>query len=293
MIILCGTHGNEALGPELYARLEQTPIKGVRSRIVHPQAVRQGKRYLGSSQLMRHYPGDPAGDPEDIAAYLNLQWLGSAAGSDRTLIYDIHNTNIRGPGYFAVGLCALQATMVGAVMLGYTRCLIESQPFYRSVTNAAALETFADQPDDFDNAAGNLCAGLARIAALGVDKLQSQYKGILPQLHFYRKHEILTQSPGGTLTDFLPELERIHVEQPFTPVDLPHDVQTALGFKPGSKLLARAWGYHNMSPVQPDLGLAEIGGRRVPRRVYFGSLLQETAPPTIDGKWVMFEEAAG
>lgn len=138
--VLCGTHGNERLGPKLHELLEREPIPGVQSRIAHPEAVKQGLRFLGVSQLRQHYPGSQYGDPEDQAAYWNMQWLGSEAGSESSLVIDIHNTTASPKSYLAVGPQVLRAAIVSGWMLGYNKGIVQDEPFIRTVPNAIAIE---------------------------------------------------------------------------------------------------------------------------------------------------------
>jgi len=286
--VLCQTHGNELLGEGLHNRLQKEPLKNVYSRIAHPVAAGQYKRYLGIEQLMARYPGDPFGDEEEQAAHENMLWLGPHAESSKTRIYDIHNTAIPGLEYFEVGSYALKATVVGAYLLGFKNCMVQPCSFYESVRNAAALEASLRSPAEYDESVDRLHVGLGKLATFDSAELQAQYQDILPKLSFWQRQDVDTLTPAGAMLSFLPDLEAIHVEQAFTPLDLFDDLRRALAIGPDDEVIALSWGHKNMSRQRPDLGAADDG---TIRRESFGALAHRIAPPALDGPWVKFPDA--
>lgn len=289
--VLCGTHGNEALGPGLHERLLQEPIQGVQSRIAHPKAVGGGVRYLGQvGQLQAHYPGDPFGDPEDRAAWENMRWLGNDAGSESVLVFDIHNTAVSGLTAFSVGRRALKSAVVGAWTLGYDKCFVARDPFRLAVPNAALLENAVLNEADQALAVKRLYLGLGELTLRNVAELESQYEEMTANIWFYNKHQILTRTAGGGLAEGLSALEEVKAGDAFTPIELPGELRELLGIPADTEVLNESWGHKNMSPVQPDLGRTRDG---LPRRLCFGGYFLPIDPPTVDGNWVRFAGELG
>lgn len=238
------------------------------------------------------YPGNPSGDPEEIAAANNMHWLGNRAGNERIAVFDIHSNNNKGLRFFEVGSRALQATMAGAYELGYDTCVVRPDSFYRSVPNSAALETPILNESEYHLAASDLCSGLRKIAGLGIDELQRRYKEIHSELTFLRKY-VVTITPGDydnqvlTVVDshILSQLEAISPEPPFTEFCLSTELRQALSLSGAGRLLMAGWRYDNMSVALPDRGM--LNGRS--RKVALGGFFQEIEPPSVDGKWVEFK----
>jgi hypothetical protein len=285
--ILQCTHGNEHLGLVLDEQLRSDPIPGVRSRIAHPEAAKLGIRFLGNTaQLQMHYPGDQFGDPEDQAAYQNMQWLGEHVDDTGALIYDVHNCEIPGLTAFSVGRRALKATMVGAWQLGYNKCYLIDDPFRRAVPNAAILENGI--PDtDFDPVAKRLHMNLGSLALMEAPGLSSRFDEMVANVQFFARHEICTTSEDGTVQPFIPSLETIPGGEAFTPLDLSNEQRTALGISDDvDEVLIESWGYQNMSKVAPNLGYTDDG---VLRRAWFGAYFLPAQAPIANGEWAILD----
>lgn len=283
--ILGCSHGNERLGLVLDEQLRSDPIPGVRSRIAHAEAVKKGVRHIGSGQqLQQHYPGRRFGDPEDRAAYRNMRWLGSHAGSTETFVYDVHNTDVPNLTAFSVGRRALKATMVGAWLLGYDKCYLIDDPFRRAVPNAALLENGVAEAD-YEAVAKRLHTNLGNLAFMGASELQERYDEVATNVRFYTKHEILTTSADGAVKPFIPSLETVASGNAFTPLDLSAEQRGMLGIPDEvDEVLTESWGHLNMSMVLPDAGETADG---LPRRFAFGAYFLPAQPPVANGNWAI------
>ena len=226
---------------------------------------------------------------EEIEAYYAMQWLGERAGSEEVLVYDIHDNSVPGNMYVAVGQRALQATLVGAYQLGFDKCLVDSTPFFEAVPNSALLELSVSAfPQDYHEAIDKLIERLDELATHGtLDGLQEQYADASSKLRFYSRTAIPTIGEDGQPADYMSDLERIHVPEAFTPLDLSDELRGALGIAGTHEIVSSSWGHSNMSRQMPWLGKTQAG---VTRREYFGAYLIPISAPSPDGKWVVFPD---
>ncbi len=277
-------HPNERMAPDHLASLLRDPrtcIRGCLCRTVHPKAEKLKVRYIGTSEMTAlHYPGDPEGDPEDQAAHATMQWLGSDAGSDEVVVWDVHNNDMPGLDVFYVGRRALAAAIAGAYRLGNDRCILEPSSFTEAVQNAGSLELSLSSPRKYPQAARRLWRGFQEISELTSEELTGYYQEIAPKLRFYGKYAVPTLGQDGRLAEYLPELEAIELPRAFLPLDgVSRTTLDALGIRGSGKLYTGVWGHRNESKDLPG------GGGR---KVYFGSILQEIDGPTAEGGWVCF-----
>ncbi len=87
ILILGGMHGNEPLGPQLVAALDQNPIPGVAALLANPRAIAANSRGT-DADLNRSFPGDAASPLYETRRAAEI--MQTAKGYD--LILDFHNT---------------------------------------------------------------------------------------------------------------------------------------------------------------------------------------------------------
>lgn len=267
---------------------EETAIPGVKPILAHPAALLAGRgllRYIGesSSQLQDHYELKDPWDPQDQTANYTLDEIGDHAWRDDVVVLDSHNSAMPGLRFARVSSLASKRSIAAAhIVGGFTDIVVRDDSFSDRVGNAVVLEESATRglPDYIDIAKRHY-AGLYRLAGESPQSLDNHYAAIFSSLRFYRLVEIPTYAADGTYADYLPSLEGIQAEQAFTPIDVPRAVRQQFDLE-DRRLVTASWGYNNMSPVIDKEG----------RRLYFGSLLCEIAPPVpVDkGIWVRQRE---
>jgi hypothetical protein len=288
--ILGGTHGRrEPSGRILYNKLKKSPLPYVDEYITHPRLARslRKKRYLGTRQIMAHYPGNSKGDPEDRAAFRTMKWLGQAVGDPDVVVFDVHNNMIPGLNYCMVGPLASKRALVAAYDLGYRRFMVSSGPFYKAVPNAAVLEnSLADESKDA--IAKRLYKGLQNLVAHEVDP--QRFDAIRDNIKFYRSFELPSAGADGKLRPGLETLEKIPAQPAFTQLDLLEvDESVRVSFDLPPKIISGAWNHDNMSPrLLRKLGRTAGG---ITRREIFAHYFLELDPPKSQGEWVVFDSS--
>ncbi len=295
--VLCASHPDELFGSVAHNRIQAEPAPGIRSHIVHPDALAAGgARFLGTSEIMGHYPGDLLGDPEDVAAATTMTWLGEHAGSNEALVYDVHNS-ASGAHFQEVGAYAMKASIAGAYMFGFDTCIVRPDSFYDTVPNAVALEFSISNQDanGQSDAAEQLYKKLVALSTIDIADLTAAYETIAPNLRFLTKHSVcITQPPGQPNEQRLlvPDSETLdHLEAiPFQPgiaeLQLPEGLRTAIGINDEGALYQSGWQYYNQSPTLPDQG----SYNDQPRRLVIGDIYRRTEQPIVVGDWVRFKE---
>jgi hypothetical protein len=295
--ILCDSHPNEEIGPLLHGQLQEASYAGIRTRIAHQEAAIAGRvRFLGVSEVMGHYPGSLSGDPEDVAAALNMDWLGHHAASENVLVYDVHS-NPSGTKFHEVGARALRAGIVGAYRLGYETCIIRPDSFYGAVPNAVALETpIASDLVKQRETVATISHSLGALAAMDMMELEDQYEAVLPHLTFLSKNSLYITTPPGSYDDqilvvpypeMLPSLEVIPYRPGITDLKLNQTVRRALGLPDDDRLYISGGQYNNSSPELPEQGTCN----NRPRKLVLGDIYRKVEPPIVDGHWVNFKRS--
>lgn len=285
--VLLGSHGNEMeVGRKLQKKIDTNPISNVTYRIAHPEAVTAGVRYLGetaeSEELMRRYPGDPSGDPEQRAAYENLVWIEKIKP---VVVFDIHETTPTG-SYFALGETSSLAAISGGKLFS-NRCIIEDSPFYQSVPHGVAIENSLADTDP-DILSERIYSRLNQVSSVNLQQIP--FDQTMAGLTFYQKFEIRSIGQEGTLKPEIPELESIPNNPRFSPIILTDRQKELLVVPRDAKVVYGTWGHDNMSTQMPQtLGYTASG---IPRREYFGSFYIQIAPPlpSTDGHVIFQKE---
>lgn len=296
--ILYGTHGNEWFGPAVGHELDLNPVVGLRHRNAHPEVWEQGKgniRFLGTRQLQACYPGDPAGDPEDRAAYNNERWLDGDINSPGVVVYDVHNNHVPNLNCLLVGRRILKATVAGGLRIGYDRVVLSPGCTFKNlVNNAASIEQSLDKDiSDVElvRRARVLRDKLADLSILSADRLRAEYETAVSRIQFFSLLNIPTRNAAGGLADYMEEVESIATLPVFSPLKLSESTRRALAVPLGAEITFGTWGHDNMSNIAADLG--DVGG--VPRLEYFGDVFVRIPPPVseIDDPWARFAVVGG
>lgn len=281
--VFIGTHGNEMeVGGRLKSKLDTNSIGNVTYRIAHPAAVAAEERYLGTRQIMSRYPGKPEGDPEERAAYNNLQWRRRVKPR---VIFDIHETTVSGSSYFAVGEKTTVPALAGAKKFDMNSCIVSTQPFYRYVPEGVSLEnSLADNTPEA--LAENLYEGLVNVASANL--LEMPFDEAIKDITFYQNFDITSVVPDGQTAPYLEALEDIPKTPRFSLLDLSPELRQSLSIPSEAQLVYNSWGHANMSKLAPErLGYTATG---VPRREWFGDYMVRIAPPVLtDGGYVIFQ----
>jgi len=283
--VLIGSHGNEMeVGGRLKQKLDINPIPGVIYRVAHPFAVKVGERYLGElgeSEIMGQYPGIADGNPEQVAAYGNFQWIQE---KNPLTVQDIHESTISG-SYFAVGETTTVATIACARMLGSDICLVNNgSAFYQFVPQGASIENSLVDSDP-STIATTIYNGLQQATATNLQQIS--FEEAIAGLTFYQKFEIGSYGSNATTTPFL-ELETVPSMPRFSKLELSGKQRTLVNIPSEAQIVYGTWGYANMSNLVPErLGYTEDG---TPRREFFGDILVKIAPPIQgDNECIIFQ----
>lgn len=289
--VLIGSHGEEMkVGGRLVQKLEDAPIPGVRHRIAHPEAVAAGVRFLdttpGANQIMARYPGDPNGNPEERAAYANLQWLQRVKPS---VVFDIHESTTKG-SYIAMGEKVSQVALASSRAFGYDKFVVDPSSFANSVPNSICVENSLAGIDP-EVTAQNLYRDLKRLASIvlpwnhSLDLTKTPYNN---DDVFYQKFEIYSTNTDGKLVSGLEQLEEIPARSQFSLLTLSAEQRASLGIPPEAIITYGSWNHDNMSNQIPER-LAHTTSR-VPRRKCFGSFMVKINPPVpTDDGYLVFE----
>ena len=277
--VFIGTHGEEMeVGGRLLQKLQTRPLAGVVHRVAHPEAVAAGKRYVGTSpdamQIMSRYPDNPDGDPEQRAAYANLQWLKEI---NPVTVQDIHESNLSG-SYFVVGERTTVATIACARMLGPDTCIVNnSASFYRNAPNSAVIEnSLADSKPLVT--AHKIYEGLERASSVNLQNIP--FAEARSGVTFYQKFEICSFGADGQVLPWLKDLEKVANQPTFFPLDLTNAQKEQLTIPSEANIFYGSWSHQNMSRVSEKLGHTHD---ETPRREWFGDFFIRIAPPLQTG----------
>lgn len=297
-----GTHGEELGGQILEGYLQEHPLLGVESHVVHPDAARVRRRSLGSSpQVMAHYTDGvlnqprPPMDPNARAAYIAWQWLVERGfpGDPTAVLFDVHD-NPYGLNFFSVGPGkddgppVSMAVLTAGHMFGHRICSVADEPIYNRLTNFAVLESSVRNEKEAALYARKLYSFLGRLAVCTPRDLIWRYSEIADELLFCERLVIPTLGDEGSFAPYISALERMPRLGPHTPLsgaDLPAALRDRLAISPADRLLVRMWGYDHMGPALPEAGAVH----GIARKDEFGSLWRVyNNPPVIDGTGVRF-----
>lgn len=283
------SHGTERIGEYIEVEFEKEPVKGVRTRIAHPEAALLNVRSLGKSQIMNEYPGNLMGDSDQIAAAINTLWLGSDVNDEEVVVADIHCNKTPGNKYFSVGRRALKASMGTAYLLGYDKCFVDPNSFFDCVNNGIGIDAATIDETAERLEAKKIHQGLTQAALRTTRELIEIYNN--SKMHYFQRIEVAIVPDtfdNVIVADdprLLQQLEKIPPQPTFTEFQLDRKLRQAMGLG-DEKLLVEGWNYDNMSVELPEKGVCN--GR--PRRAFIGILLREISPPTDDGNWVVFKD---
>jgi hypothetical protein len=284
---LAGTHGNEPASLYTYALLNdfdsfdemsfmsayicsrkgKTNIPHIRARVVHPLAIlSQGtKRSMQEPQIQDRYNAysDSPFSIDDLAADDAYRWLKKRIFSKRSVVIDDHNNPTPGLKFARIGSLASRRSVAAAHLLGFNRFVVRDDCFSDEVLTAVVLDDYVGStPEDYQMAAKQRHAGLARLALETTTSLDDHYEQVKDDLIFYRVIEIPTLNASGSPAEYLEELESITVEKPFVPLTLSQRTRKHLGIQDHESPVSQMWGHDNMSQFLPGSD----------RRVYFGGI---------------------
>src|SRR5258706_11826431 len=117
ILILGGTHGNEALGIELVKLLEARPLSGVSALLANPKAVSRNTRYT-QSDLNRSF-GNDYPDTYETARARELKRM----CQDYELVLDFHDTQAPNNNCAFVGIYCQSELFAAAKRLGLIQCV--------------------------------------------------------------------------------------------------------------------------------------------------------------------------
>jgi Succinylglutamate desuccinylase / Aspartoacylase family len=145
ILIIGGTHGNEALGIEICRRIQELDIEGVDCLIGNPLAVEQNLRFI-EKDLNRSFPGNQSGCYEEKRA-----WEIIRIAKDYDFVIDFHNTSVKDNNCCFVGESYNQNLLMIADFVGLKRVVVaDYECVNKYLDNCISIEVSAD--DSLDNA---------------------------------------------------------------------------------------------------------------------------------------------
>ena len=281
-----GLHaGVEPTGREIIDGLFTNPVPGVFAiRGMYPEAVQTGRRFLASGELGGHFTewvrtADLSKlDKDQLAARSFMTtplphfWLG----------IDPHDSPNSNANSLVVGHRLTYRSLGVAAVMGLDKVIVEpNYPFFTRYPEFVSVETERAPATNPLSQPGFWRERLARMVALGPEGMDKAGKDVHRDLKYYLKAEILRTAGGAPdpcAVERIKQLEGLAPPGPyFTPFErLPAVLAQRLGQFTG-RVCVGNWDDLNNSPKILSLGLRADGR---PRRLVFGSLLLEVAPPT-------------
>ncbi len=129
ILVIGGMHGNERLGVDLVASLQENPITGVDALIANPSAVEQNTRYI-ESDLNRSFGDQPNDTLERRLAKTITKRI-----NEYDVVLDFHNTQTSDNNCCFVGVDADRILYDTALNLGFDDCI---QATYDCINKYAA-----------------------------------------------------------------------------------------------------------------------------------------------------------
>lgn len=253
---------------------------------MHPEAVRQGKRFLGTQECGEWFDrakllqGVADGEPDASAMHDFLMdpanplfyWLG----------IDPHDSSQRNANALLVGGEFKFGQLAVAAVMDLDKVIVlRDYPFFNFMQKFVGVET------EYDPVANPLSQPafwhkcLKRMVELGPQGMEELGRDVYQDLRYFEKFELARVDATGKTCPgnkaLIERFSRIDVaDECFAPVDLTGCFDDSDIPLPEGNVYAESWGDRNNSTPRPDLGHHEDGR---PFREFFGALLLEVDPP--------------